>query len=150
MSLFQKFEVGTLPLAQIFGLRASFEFLNSLDSEEISNYEKELKDYAVKELAKLKKIVIYNQHLLENIGIILFNLQGYHAHDVADYLGKNNICVRAGNFCCPYLKELIGVEAAIRISLFVYNNKKDVDELIHYLKKMEKQPELIADFLNPN
>ena len=150
LSLSQKFEVGTLPLAQIFGLRASFEFLNNLDNEEIRSYEKELKDYAVKELAKLKKIVIYNQHLLENIGIILFNLQGYHAHDVADYLGKNNICVRAGNFCCPYLKELIGVEAAIRISLFVYNNKKDVDELIHYLKKMEKQPELIADFLNPN
>jgi len=146
--LSQKFEVGTLPLAQIFGLRASFEFLNSLDNKETRSYEKELKDYAVKELAKLKKIIIYNQHLLENIGIILFNLQDYHAHDVADYLGKNNICVRAGNFCCPYLKELIGVEAAIRISLFVYNTKEDIDKLICYLKKLENQPELVINFLN--
>ena len=150
MSLSQKFEVGTLPLAQIFGLRASFEFLNNLDSKEISDYEKELKDYAIKELAKLEKIIIYNQHLLENIGIILFNLQGYHAHDVADYLGKNNICVRAGNFCCPYLKEVIGVEAAIRISLFVYNTKEDIDKLICYLKKLENKPELVINFLNPD
>ena len=43
---------------------------------------------------------------LETVDIILFNLKGYHAHDVADYLGKNNICLRAGNFCCPYLKKL--------------------------------------------
>jgi len=150
LSLSQKFEVGTLPLAQIFGLRASFEFLSNLDSKEISNYEKELKDYAVKELAKLKKIIIYNQHLLENIGIILFNLQDYHAHDVADYLGKNNICVRAGNFCCPYLKELIRVEAAVRISLFIYNTKEDINRLVYYLKKLEDQPELVVNFLNPS
>jgi len=148
--LTQKFEVGTLPLAQIFGLRASFEFLDSLNSEEISNCLKELKDYAIKELSKLEKVVIYNQNLSENIGIILFNLQGYHPHDVTDYLGKNNICVRAGNFCCPYLKELIGVEAAIRISLFIYNTKEEIDKLIYYLKKLEKQPELVVNFLNSN
>jgi len=148
--LAQKFEVGTLPLAQIFGLRVSFEFLDSLNSEEISNYGKKLKDYAIKELSKLEKVIIYNQNLSENIGIILFNLQGYHPHDVADYLGKNNICVRAGNFCCPYLKELIRVEAAVRVSLFVYNTEKDIDKLAYYLKKLEKQPELAADFFNQN
>ena len=150
LPLAQKFEVGTLPLAQIFGLRASFEFLDSLNSEEISNYGKKLKDYAIKELSKLEKVIIYNQNLSENIGIILFNLQGYHPHDVADYLGKNNICVRAGNFCCPYLKELIRVEAAVRVSLFVYNTEKDIDKLAYYLKKLEKQPELAADFFNQN
>jgi len=136
-----------LPLAQIFGLKKSFEFLNSLDIKEVSKYEKELKDYAIRELAKLKKIIIYNKDL-EAVDIILFNLEGFHAHDVADYLGKNNICVRAGNFCCPYLKELIGVEAAIRISLFIYNNEEDINKLVHLLKKLEKQPKLVVDFLN--
>ena len=143
LPLSQKFEVGTLPLAQIFGLKKSFEFLNSLDIREISDYEKELKDYALKELAKLEKIIIYNQKL-ETIDIVLFNLQGYHSHDVSDYLGKNNICVRSGNFCCPYLKELIGVEAAIRISLFIYNTKEDIDKLIYHLKKIIKEPELLV------
>ena len=147
LSLTQKFEVGTLPLAQIFGLKKSFEFLNNLDIKEVSKYEKELKDYAVRELAKLKKVIIYNRNL-ETADIILFNLEGFHAHDVADYLGKNNICVRAGNFCCPYLKELIGVEAAIRISLFIYNNEEDINKLVYYLKKLEKQPKLVVDFLN--
>src|SRR3954469_9890213 len=147
LPLAQKFEVGTLPLAQIFGLKRSFEFLNSLDIKEVNNYERELKDYAIKELTKLKKIVIYNQNLA-TVDIVLFNLEGFHSHDVADYLGKNNICVRAGNFCCPYLKKLIGVESAIRISLFIYNNKEDIDKLIYYLKKLVNRPKLMVDFLN--
>jgi cysteine desulfurase / selenocysteine lyase len=142
--LTQKFEVGTLPLAQIFGLKASFEFLNNLDIKEVFTYEKELKNYAISELEKLEKITIYNKNL-ETIDIVLFNLQGYHAHDVADYLGRNNILVRAGNFCCPYSKELIGVESAIRISLFIYNNKNDIKKLIHHLKKVIKEPELMID-----
>jgi cysteine desulfurase/selenocysteine lyase len=140
-----KFEVGTLPLAQIFGLKASLEFLNSFDSKEISSYEEELKDYAIQELSKLKKVTIYNRGLA-TVDIVLFNLPRFHAHDVAEYLGKNNICVRVGNFCCPYLKELIGVEAAIRISFFIYNNKEDIDKLIHYLRELESQPQLIIDF----
>ena len=57
--------------SQIFGLWASFEFLNSLNSEEISNCVKELKDYAIKELNKLEKVIIYNQNLSENVGIII-------------------------------------------------------------------------------
>ena len=147
LPLAQKFEVGTLPLAQIFGLKKSFEFLNSLNIKEVNKYEKELKDYAIRELGKLKKITIYNKNL-ETVDIVLFNLEGFHAHDVADYLGKNNICVRAGNFCCPYLKELIGVEATIRISLFIYNNEEDINELVYCLKKLENQPNLVVDFLN--
>lgn len=139
----QKFEVGTLPLAQIFGLQKSFEFLNSLDIREISHYEKELKDYALQELEKLERIIIYSRDL-EAIAIVLFNLPGYHAHDVADCLGKNNICVRAGNFCCPYLKELIGVETAIRISLFIYNTREDINKLIFHLKRIIQEPKLLV------
>jgi len=144
--LTQKFEVGTLPLAQIFGLKAGFEFLNSLDIKEISAYEKELKNYAISELEKLEKVTIYNKDL-ETIDIVLFNLRGYHAHDVADYLGKNNILVRAGDFCCPYLKELIGTESAIRISLFIYNTKKEIDKLIYHLKNIIKDPKLLVPLL---
>jgi cysteine desulfurase/selenocysteine lyase len=135
--------VGTLPLAQIFGLQKSLEFLKSLDAKEVIDYEKELKNHALKELKKLAKIIIYNQNL-ETIDIILFNLKGFHAHDVADYLGRSEIYVRAGNFCCPYLKELIGVESVLRISFFVYNNKKDIAKLIYSLKKALQEPELLV------
>jgi len=143
LPLTQKFEVGTLPLAQIFGLKASFEFLNSLNIKEISNYEKELKNYAISELEKLGKVTIHNKDL-KTIDIVLFNLKNYHAHDVADYLGKNNILVRAGNFCCPYLKELIGTESAIRISLFIYNTKKEIDKMTYHLKNIIKDSKLLV------
>jgi cysteine desulfurase/selenocysteine lyase len=145
LSPFKKLEVGTLPMAQIFGLKASFDFLNELDMKEVYNYEKSLRDYALQELKKIEKISIYNYNL-EAVGVVLFNLKDFHAHDVADYLGKRNIWVRAGNFCCPYLKELIGIEAALRVSLFIYNTKKDIDKLIYHLKELENQPNLVVDF----
>src|SRR6185369_11634129 len=107
LPLSQKFEVGTLPLAEIFGLKAAFLFLNNFSSKEIYNYESDLRNYALQKLKKIKGIAIYNLNLT-SASIITFNLLPYHAHDVADYLGKNNIVVRAGNFCCPYLNKLIG------------------------------------------
>jgi cysteine desulfurase/selenocysteine lyase len=57
-------------------------------------------------------------------------------HDLTDYLAKNNIFVRGGSFCSPFLKELIGVSSAVRISFAIYNNKKDVDSLINCLKSL--------------
>ncbi|CAG8447666.1 11324_t:CDS:2 [Racocetra fulgida] len=140
-------QIGTLPLAQIFGLKASFEFLNSLDIKEINNYERELKNYALGKLKELEKVIIYNQEL-ETVDIILFNLIGHHAHDVKNYLGKNSILVRADNFCCPYLPELIGEEAAVRISLFIYNTKEEIDKLVHCLKKLVENPDLIINVLD--
>lgn len=140
----QKFEVGTLPLAQIFGLKKSFEFLDNLDIKKIEKQERNLKNYFIKELIKLDKVIIYNQNI-DSINIILFNLKGYHSHDVAEYLGRNNVYVRAGNFCCPYLNQLIKTESAIRISLSVYNTKKDINKLISCLKNLIKNPELIIN-----
>ncbi|WNE40097.1 MAG: Cysteine desulfurase SufS [Mycoplasmataceae bacterium] len=144
LPLNQKFEVGTLPLAQIFGLKKSFEFLNSLDIKEIEKQEINLKNYFIKELLKLDKATIYNQNA-NSVNIILFNLKNYHSHDVADYLGRNNIYVRAGNFCCPYLNELIKTESAIRVSLAIYNTKKDIHTLINCLKDLIENPELIIN-----
>lgn len=140
----QKFEVGTLPLAQIFGLKASFYFLNSLKIEKIESYEKKLKNYLIKRLNLLKNINLYSKNK-ETLNIILFNLKNHHSHDVAEYLGKNNIFVRSGNFCCPYLAKVIKEKSAIRISLSIYNTKKDIDELISYLSYLVKNPELIVN-----
>ncbi|CAH1764473.1 4995_t:CDS:2, partial [Entrophospora sp. SA101] len=141
LPLSQKMEVGTLPLAEIFGLKAAFEFLNKLGTEEIYEYENNLRNYALQKLKKLKDMNIYNQNLV-SANIITFNLSPYHAHDLTDYLGKNNILIRAGNFCCPYLTKLIGTNSALRISFGVYNNYDDIDEL--------QLAELILPYLQPN
>lgn len=131
-----KFEVGTLPLSQIFGLRQVFIFLNSLEWNIKKIKEKKIVDYAIKELEKIEDIVIYNKET--NSNILLFNFKGIHSHDLTDYLSKNNIFVRGGSFCSPFLKELIGVNSSVRISFAIYNNKKDVNSLINCLKSLNK------------
>jgi len=141
----QKFEVGTLPLAEIFGLKAAFSFLDNFSIQEICNYENDLRSYALQKLKKIKGIVIYNLNLIST-NIIIFNLLPYHAHDIADYLGKNNVLVRAGNFCCPYLNKLIGTNSALRVSFGVYNNHNDVDELILHLQKIIQNPQILLPF----
>jgi len=144
-SLSQKFEVGTLPLAEIFGLKAAFKFLNKFSFAKINQQEKNLKNYALQKLKKIPNLVIYNQNS-SSINIITFNLPPHHAHDVADYLGKNNIYVRAGNFCCPYLNKLINTNSALRISIALYNNYNDIDQLVYHLQKIVQNPQLLLLF----
>ncbi|CAG8545912.1 4620_t:CDS:2 [Racocetra persica] len=141
----QKFEVGTLPLAQIFGLRASLEFVNKLNLAEINHHETQLRNYALHQLNQIPSLIIYNQKQFSPT-IITFNLAGCHAHDVADYLGKKNILLRAGDFCCPYLAEVIGVNSALRISLDIHNNQDDIDRLIDCLQEIVNNPQVLVPF----
>ncbi|CAG8791958.1 26591_t:CDS:2, partial [Racocetra persica] len=145
LPLSQKFEVGTLPLAEIFGLKAAFEFLDNFTASEIYEYENNLRHYTLQKLKTIKNLVIYNQNLV-SANIITFNLPPYHAHDIADYLGKNNIYVRAGNFCCPYLDKLIGTNSALRISFGIYNDYNDIDKLIFHLQKIIQNPQVLLPF----
>lgn len=144
-SLSQKFEVGTLPLAEIFGLKAAFEFLDKLDLSEVCRYENNLRNYALQKLKKIPGLIIYNQNL-SSTNIITFNLPPYHAHDIADYLGRNNIYVRAGNFCCPFLNKLINTNSALRVSLAMYNNYNDIDKLISCLQEIIQNPQVLLPF----
>jgi cysteine desulfurase/selenocysteine lyase len=144
-SLSQKFEVGTLPLAEIFGLKDAFEFLDQLDLSEVCWYENNLRNYALQKLKKIPNLIIYNQNS-NSTNIVTFNLPPYHAHDIANYLGKNNIYVRAGNFCCPFLNKVINTDSALRISLAMYNNHHDIDKLISYLQKIIRDPQLLLPF----
>lgn len=146
----QKFEVGSLPLAQIFGLKASLEFLNMLGQENIRQHDTNLRKCTFQKLREVKNLIIYNpikEQDLVTTNIITFNLLGYHAHDVADYLGKQNIYLRSGNFCNPYLSKLIGINSALRISFGVYNNQLDIDKLKFHLEKIIQNPEIIIDIL---
>jgi cysteine desulfurase/selenocysteine lyase len=78
-------------------------------------------------------------------GIITFNLSNYHAHDIVDYLAKNDILIRGGDFCCPYLEKIIGSSFALRISFGPYNNYSDIDKLINNLKKIIQNPSLLIN-----
>lgn len=134
-------EAGTPNIAGVIGFGKVIEYLNNIGMDKIYNHELELRQYAINELKKIPNLIIYNEH--SNSGIITFNVKDIFAQDLAIYLNKYHICVRAGNHCAKILKEEIGIKNTCRISLALYNNKQEIDKLIEALKNKKIKEEII-------
>lgn len=134
-------EAGTPNIAGVIGLGEAIKYLNSIGMDNISNYEKDLKKYAVKKLKEVKDIIIYNEN--SESGIITFNIKDIFAQDLAIYLNKYNICVRAGNHCAKILKDDLGIKNTCRISLYFYNTKEEIDFLVKVLNNKNIKDEII-------
>ncbi len=128
-----KFEAGTLNLEGIYGLGAAIDYLTNLGMDNIFNYEKELRDYAISKLKTLDNLTIYNENA--DSGIITINVKGVFPQDEASYLNSKGICVRSGEHCAKLLKDLLHTVGTVRISLYFYNTFKEVDALYEALKK---------------
>ena len=134
-------EAGTPNIAGVIGLSEAIKYLNSIGMDNISNYEKDLKKYAVNKLKEVKDIIIYNEN--SESGIITFNIKDIFAQDLAIYLNKYNICVRAGNHCAKILKDDLGIKNTCRISLYFYNTKEEIDYLVNVLNNENIKDEII-------
>jgi len=128
-----KFESGTPNVAGAIGLGESIKFVNEIGLNNINKKINELTKYALKKLSNIEKIKIYGG----SNGIISFNIDGVHSHDVAEILNQEGICIRAGHHCCMPLMNYLKINSCARISIQVYNNKKDIDKLYLGLKKVE-------------
>lgn len=124
-------EAGTQNISGIIGLKSAIEYINKIGIEKIFNYEKDLRKYLLDKLLKLDNIKIYN--INEETGIVTFNVNKVFCQDIAVYLDKKNICIRAGSHCAKLLHEVIIDKNTCRISLGIYNTKKDIDILIKAL-----------------
>lgn len=131
-----KLEAGTPNISGAIGLGAAVEYLESIGMDNIENYERHLKTYLIDKLIRIPYIDILN--LESDSGIVAFNLDGIFSQDVAFYLNKYNVCVRAGNHCAKILKSVTGVKNTIRVSLYFYNTEQDIDDLIELLSNKEK------------
>ena len=131
-----RLEAGTPNIAGAIGLGASIDYLEAIGLDEIKLYEQKLKKYVVAKLKEIPHIKIVNEEC--DSGIIAFNVDGIFAQDVAYYLNKYHICVRAGNHCAKILKNAIGVKNTVRISLYFYNTIEELDQLVELLKDKEK------------
>ena len=135
------FEAGTQNIEGVIGFGAAIEYLNNIGMENINNYEKELKNYLINRLKEINDIVIYNENT--ESGIVTFNLKDVFAQDLAVYLNKYHICVRAGNHCAKILKDDLKIKNTCRISLYFYNTIEEIDKLIDILKNPNLKNELI-------
>ncbi len=135
------FEAGTQNIAGIIGFGKVIEYLNNIGMDNIERYESELKEYALNKLNAINNIEIINPNT--DSSIITFNYKDIFAQDLAIYLNKYNICVRAGNHCTKMLKEVIGIKNTCRISMSFYNTKEEIDKLIEVLKNPNIKEEII-------
>lgn len=134
-------EAGTPNIAGVIGFGEAIKYLNNIGMDNISNYEKDLKKYAINKLKNVKDIIIYNEN--SESGIITFNIKDIFAQDLAIYLNKYNICVRAGNHCAKILKDELGIKNTCRISLYFYNTKEEIDYLVNILNNKNIKDEII-------
>ena len=130
-SLPTRLEAGTPNIAGVIGLGAAIDYLNKIGMDNILEHERELRKYLINKLVDIKHIDIIN--LESDTGIVAFNVDGIFSQDVAVYLDKYNICVRAGNHCAKILKDAVGVKNTCRVSLYFYNTKEEIDRLVELL-----------------
>lgn len=128
-----KFEAGTLNLEGIFGLKNAIEYLNEIGMDNIVKHEVELRAYAIKKLKELDNVIVYNEKA--EAGIITLNIKNVFAQDAATYFNSKGIAVRSGQHCARILTDFLKTHATIRMSMYFYNTKDDVDAFVDACKK---------------
>ncbi len=131
-----RLEAGTINIAAIIGFGEAIKYLNNIGIDVIEERERKLREYLVNELIHIPHLDILN--LESDSGIVTFNVDGVFSQDVAYYLNKYGICVRAGNHCAKMLKEQVKVTNSVRVSLYFYNTEAEIDELVELLKNKDK------------
>ena len=140
-SMPDKLEAGTPNIAGVIGFGYVLKYLMKIGMDNIHKYELDLKEYAISKLKEIPQIKIYNE--FSKSGIVTINYDGIFSQDLAIYLDKYNICVRAGNHCAKILKDEINIKNTLRISFYFYNSKEEIDKLISALKNSNIKEEII-------
>ncbi len=131
-----RLEAGTPNIAGVIGLGEAIRYLNKIGMEKIHDREVHLRNYLIEKLLPINHIDIIN--LEADSGVVAFNVDGIFSQDVAYFLNKYNICVRAGSHCAKILKNATGVVNTLRISLYFYNTESEIDEFVELLKNKQK------------
>lgn len=134
-------EAGTPNIAGVIGFGKVIEYINNVGIDNIKEHELHLKEYCVNKLKENKNIIIYNEK--SKGSIITINYKDIFAQDLAIYLNKYNICVRAGNHCSKILKDELNIKNTVRISFGMYNTKEEIDKLVEVLNNPNIKNEII-------
>ena len=126
-----KFEAGTPNIAGAIALGTAVDYLSALGMENVHAYEQELVDYVLPKLQAIEGLTVYGpEDSGKHAGVIAFNINGLHPHDVATALDYEGVAVRAGHHCAQPLINYLGISSAARASFYIYNTKEDCDKLV--------------------
>jgi len=131
-----KFEGGTPIIAGAVGLGAAIDFLNDIGMDNIEKHEHEIVDYALEQLSTVDGITIYGP--IHRAGLVTFNIDDVHPHDLATVLDVEGVAIRAGHHCAQPLMRWLKVSATARASFYLYNTKEDVDAFVRGLVKTKE------------
>ena len=126
-----KFEPGTPQIAEAVGLVAAIDYLEEIGMDRIEAHEEEMARYAYEQLSDEPDVEIYGPEPgPERGGLVGFNLESVHAHDLASIMNDHAVAIRAGDHCTQPLHDKLGVAASARASFYVYNTKEEIDKLV--------------------
>jgi len=133
-----KFEAGTPAIAEAYGFGAAIDYLSEIGLPAIEAHEHELTGYALERLAELDWVRVFGPPADRRAGIVSFEVEGIHPHDVAQILDWEGVAVRAGHHCTQPLMSRLGVSATTRASFYLYTIPEEIDRLVDGLHKVKK------------
>lgn len=134
-----KFEGGTPIIASAIGLGAAIDFLEEIGLDNIAAHEHKLAGYAMDQLETIDGLQVFGpRDPMKRCGLVTFNLDDVHPHDVATVLDMSGIAVRAGHHCAQPLMKWLQVTATARASFYMYNDEEDVDRLVAGLRSAKE------------
>ncbi|TRZ37128.1 cysteine desulfurase [Niallia circulans] len=134
-----RFEAGTPIIAGAIGLGAAIDFLEEIGLDTITEHEHKLAAYAMERMSTVNGLTIYGPKSAENrAGVITFNIEEVHPHDVATVLDAEGIAVRAGHHCAQPLMKWLNVSATARASFYLYNSEDDIDKFVDGIVKTKE------------
>ncbi|GCF07175.1 cysteine desulfurase [Dictyobacter arantiisoli] len=134
-----KFEAGTPAIAEAIGFGAAVDYLNALGMDTVRQHEQEITTYALEALQAVPGVTIYGPEASLRGGVISFNVQDVHPHDLATILDQEvGVAVRAGHHCAQPLMDRYDLAATARASFYIYTVKEEVDILVQGLQKAQQ------------
>jgi cysteine desulfurase/selenocysteine lyase len=125
-----KYEAGTPVICQGIALAAACDYLDDIGMKNIERHERELASYAYDRLTEQNDVEVYGPPGDDRGGLVAFNLDSVHAHDLSSILNDSAVAVRAGDHCTQPLHDVLGTAASARASFYIYNTKAEIDKLV--------------------
>ncbi len=134
-----KFEAGTSSYVDAIGLGAAVDYLEAVGVAKIHEHELSLVAHLLPRLTQIGGVEVYGPKTLDDrVGVVSFNIEGIHPHDVATIFDREGVCVRAGHHCNQLLMTRLGVAATTRASFYLYNTTEECDALLGAIESAKK------------